>query len=93
MRVTFLAKVQKTNAVLMRIVSLFHRLALNVEVLTFHQAPEPTEASVTITVGAEADQSLRIEAHLLKIVEVLDVEVQRDCQTKANLHGKNQNIE
>jgi acetolactate synthase I/III small subunit len=75
MRTTFLVRVENTAGVLMRVVTLFHRLALNIDRLTFGPTDESNMSFVIITLDVEREQSLRIEAHLLKILPVLRVDV------------------
>jgi acetolactate synthase-1/3 small subunit len=65
---------QNRPEALARVVMLFHRRALNIESLTWTRITRADTASMTITVEADSHQSLRIEANLNKLVDVLRVE-------------------
>ena len=76
---TFVVHARRTPELLGRVVSLFHRRAIEIERVT----AEPAEASnvLRIAVCVEADQAVsrRIEANLYKIVDVLSVETVLDA--------------
>jgi acetolactate synthase small subunit len=74
MRVSFEIKTHKTRGVLLRVISLFHRLALDLDGLVFKETAEPNVASLHLTLECEQEATLRIKAQLLKVVEVVSVE-------------------
>jgi acetolactate synthase I/III small subunit len=71
---TFVIYTRRAPEVLGRIVSLFHRRAVDIERLTAERTEEPKVLRVTIEIEADAGQSSRIEANLHKLVDVLAVE-------------------
>lgn len=70
---TFVIYARRTPEVLGRVVSLFHRRAIEIERLTARRAEDANVLRVTISVEAEADQCSRIAANLYKLVDVLFV--------------------
>jgi acetolactate synthase I/III small subunit len=74
MRGTFIVRVEKTPGVLLRVLSLFHRLVLDVEELRYSPTEEANVSCMRIILKTEATAVSRIDAHLQKIVEVISVE-------------------
>jgi len=74
MLITFIVHTQNRPDALARVVMLFHRLALNIEILTWTRNAEADAARIRITVEAGSHQSLRIQANLNKLIDVLRVE-------------------
>jgi len=71
---TFVVYVENKPGVLTRVASLFRRRAFNIDSLTVGRTDKPEVSRMTITVEADHDQALRIEANLYKLVNVLVVE-------------------
>jgi acetolactate synthase I/III small subunit len=71
---TFVVYVENKPGVLTRVASLFRRRAFNIDSLTVGRTDKPEVSRMTITVDADRDQALRIEANLYKLVNVLLVE-------------------
>jgi acetolactate synthase-1/3 small subunit len=71
---TFVAYVEDRPGVLNRIASLFRRRNYNIVSLNVGRTHEPGISRMTFQVEADADQALRIEANLYKMVNVLSVE-------------------
>ena len=66
---------EKSPGALLRVISLFHRLTADVEGLIFRSGENAAIFSMTIVLQIDPDMAPRIEAHLLKIVAVMTVEV------------------
>lgn len=65
---------RRTPETLTRIVSRFHRRAIEIERLTAERADAPNILRITVTLEVDADQAQRIEANLYKLVDVILVE-------------------
>jgi acetolactate synthase small subunit len=76
-RVTFEIQADNRADVLLRVVMLFHRL--NVEVQALYMVRRRSSKTMRVTVTIEADQNgvLRLEANLYKIVQVRSVNTAR----------------
>jgi acetolactate synthase-1/3 small subunit len=77
---TFVAYVEDKPGVLNRIASLFRRRQYNIVSLNVGRTHEGGISRMTFQVAADADKSLRIEANLYKLVNVLSVEDITDKQ-------------
>ena len=88
MRTSFLVRVEKTHGVLLRVISLFHRLALDVDELHFRATDDPKVVSLKITLESDQEVASRIEAHLFKIVEVVSVGVKVEKNRRDGKKGK-----
>jgi acetolactate synthase-1/3 small subunit len=72
---TFVVHARRSPETLARLLSLFHRRALEINRLTADRAQDdPSIWRITVTVDADADLALRIEANLYKLEGVLLVE-------------------
>jgi acetolactate synthase-1/3 small subunit len=71
---TFVVHARRTPDVLGRVVSLFHRRAIEIERLTAEPAKDANVLRVTIEIQADPEQTRRIEANLYKLIDVLLVE-------------------
>jgi acetolactate synthase I/III small subunit len=71
---TFVVYVDNKPGVLSRVVSLFRRRAFNIDSLTVGRTEKPDVSRMTIVTDADADQALRIKAHIYKLVNVLLVD-------------------
>ncbi len=71
---TFLAYVEDKPGVLNRVTSLFRRRAFNIESLTVGRTERPDVSRMTLVVRADDDGAQRLEAHLWKLVNVLEVD-------------------
>ena len=78
---TFVAYVEDKPGVLNRVASLFRRRQYNIVSLNVGRTHEDGISRMTFQVEADADKSLRIEANLYKLVNVLSVEDITDKQT------------
>ena len=65
----FVVHARRTPETLARVVSLFHRRAVEIERLTMERTDDPNSLCITITLETDADQTQRIEANLYKLVE------------------------
>lgn len=74
-RTTLIIQVSRTSGALLRVVSLFHRLALELDSLSFRPVRKANGYSLRIALLLDSSSLPRIEAHLLKIVEVQSVAV------------------
>lgn len=71
----FVVHARRSPETLARLLSLFHRRALEINRLTADRAPDdPSIWRITVTVDADADLALLIEASLYKLEDVLIVE-------------------
>ena len=77
---TFVAYVEDKPGVLNRVASLFRRRQYNIVSLNVGRTHEAGISRMTFQVEADADKSLRIEANLYKLVNVLSVEDITDKQ-------------
>src|ERR1700731_2556472 len=71
---TFVVYVENKPGVLTRVASLFRRRAFNIDSLTVGRTEKPEVSRMTIVVDADRDQTLRVEANLYKLVNVLVLE-------------------
>ena len=71
---TLVVHARKSAETLARLLSLFHRRALEIERLTADHAQDPAVWRITITVQGDEDMARRIEANLYKLEDVLLVE-------------------
>jgi acetolactate synthase I/III small subunit len=71
---TFLLHARRTPEVLGRVVSLFHRRAIEIERLTAEPANYANILRVTIGLQVDSEQTQRIEANLYKLIDVLLLE-------------------
>jgi acetolactate synthase I/III small subunit len=72
--VTFVIYVRRTQEVLGRVVSLFHRRAIEIERLTAGRSGRSEVLQIEVTVDCDHDGAQLIEANLYRIVDVLLVE-------------------
>jgi acetolactate synthase-1/3 small subunit len=71
---TFVVTVEDRPGVLNRVVSLVRRRGFNIESLTVGSTEKRGESRMTMVVRADADTARRVQANLLKLVDVLRVE-------------------
>ncbi len=71
---TFLAYLEDKPGVLNRVTSLFRRRAFNIESLTVGRTERPDVSRMTLVVRADDDAARRLEAHLWKLVNVIEVD-------------------
>jgi acetolactate synthase-1/3 small subunit len=83
---TFVVYARRTPDVLLRVVSLFHRRAIEIEWLTVEPAKDPNILFMTIKVQVDSEQSQRIEANLYNLIDVLQVE-NADRTQRNEAHG------
>ena len=83
---TFVVHARRTPEVLGRVVSLFHRRAIECERLTAERAKDANVLRLTIEVQADSEQTPRIAANLHKLIDVLLVEV-GDRTQRNEAHG------
>ncbi len=76
---TFVVYVENKPGVLNRVASLFRRRAFNIESLTAGHTERPGVTRMTISLEADENTALRIEALLYKLVNVLYVEDVTAC--------------
>ena len=82
---TFVVHARRSPETLARLLSLFHRRALEIHRLTADRAQDdPSIWRIKVTVEADADLALRIEANLYKLEDVLLVE---RCGSVTNKSG------
>ncbi len=72
---TFLVHAEWSPDVLARVVTLFHRLNIEILALTMKRMPVKEGMTIRVTVKAESDRCERIEAHLYKVVQVRSVAI------------------
>jgi acetolactate synthase-1/3 small subunit len=71
---TFLAYLEDKPGVLNRVTSLFRRRAFNIESLTVGRTERADVSRMTLVVRADDDAARRLEAHLWKLVNVIEVD-------------------
>lgn len=71
---TFVVHVRRTPEVLGRVVSLFHKRAIEIERLTAERGTESNTLRITIEVEMDSERMRLFEANLYKLVDVLLVE-------------------
>src|SRR5271157_3773860 len=71
---TFVVHVENKPGVLNRVASLFRRRAYNIESLTVGHTEKPGVSRMSITVETDEGGAARLEAHLYKLVNVLQVQ-------------------
>jgi acetolactate synthase I/III small subunit len=74
MLITLVVRVENKPGVLNRVASLFRRRGFNIESLTVGHTEKPGVSRMTIVLDTDESGSLRIEANLYKLVNVLSVE-------------------
>jgi len=82
-RTTLIIQMSRTSGALLRVVSLFHRLALELDSLSFRAVRKANGHSLRIALLLDSASVPRIEAQLLKIVEVQSVAVWQGISGKA----------
>jgi acetolactate synthase small subunit len=86
---TFVVDARKTPEMLARVVLLFHRLAVEIDGLTFQRRKDDGGFCITIQITGHSDKSRRIEANLYKIVDVLSVEtIPDDARNRVDSCGQ-----
>lgn len=73
---TFVVHARRTPETLLRVLSLFHRRALEVERIVAERSPDREILSITITFVGDENQAQRMEANLWKVEDVIHVEAQ-----------------
>ncbi len=71
---TFIALVENKPGVLNRVASLFRRRNFNIESLNVGRTENPDISRMTIVMDSEALDARKVEAHLYKLVNVIDVQ-------------------
>jgi acetolactate synthase I/III small subunit len=74
MQHTIIALVENKPGVLNRVASLFRRRNFNIESLNVGRTQDPSISRMTIVLDSEAQDARRVEAHLYKLVNVIDVQ-------------------
>jgi acetolactate synthase-1/3 small subunit len=74
MQHTIIALVENKPGVLNRVASLFRRRNFNIESLNVGRTQDPSISRMTIVMDSEAQDARRVEAHLYKLVNVIDVQ-------------------
>ncbi len=74
MKHTLVALVEDKPGVLNRVASLFRRRAFNIESLTVGRTHEPAVSRMTILVDTEQTAPNLVEANLMKLINVVDVQ-------------------
>lgn len=74
MKHTLVALVEDKPGVLNRVASLFRRRAFNIESLTVGRTHEPDISRMTILVDTEQTAPALVEANLMKLINVIDVQ-------------------
>ena len=72
---TFVVHLRKTPETLLRVVSLFHRRAIEIERLTAESEDNRSVLRLTVETRSDSEQAQRIEANLYKLVDVLQVQM------------------
>lgn len=71
---TFVLYVEDRPGVLDRVASLFRRRAYNIDSLAVTRTDRPGVSRIIVEVLADADTARRMEAHLYKLINVLQVQ-------------------
>ncbi len=71
---TIIVRVEDRPGSLNRVVSLFRRRAYNIDSLTVARSERPGVSRITLVVRADPGAAARMEAHLYKLIDVLEVE-------------------
>jgi acetolactate synthase-1/3 small subunit len=74
MQHTIIALVENKPGVLNRVASLFRRRNFNIESLNVGRTENPAISRMTIVMDSEALDARKVEAHLYKLVNVIDVQ-------------------
>jgi acetolactate synthase-1/3 small subunit len=74
MQHTLIALVENRPGVLNRVASLFRRRNFNIESLAVGRTEDPEISRMTIVVEGEPVETARIEANLVKLVNIIDVQ-------------------
>ena len=72
---TFVLHAWRTPQVLVRVLVEFHKRAMEIDRMTAEPGKNRKELRISITVAANPEAARRMEANLLKIVEVARVEM------------------
>jgi acetolactate synthase-1/3 small subunit len=80
---TFVVHARRTPETLLRVVSMFHRRAIEIEKLTAEAADDPCVLCITVSLEVGTDHAERMEANLEKLVDVLLVESSESNQEHA----------
>ena len=70
---TLVVHAQRSRETLLRVLSLFHKRALDVERMVAERARDSDLLSITITSAEDQDQARRLEANLWKLEDAIDV--------------------
>ena len=84
MQHTIIALVENKPGVLNRVASLFRRRNFNIESLNVGRTENPLISRMTIVMDSEALDARKVEAHLYKLVNVIDVQelTNQPCVTR-----------
>lgn len=74
MQHTLIALVENKPGVLNRVASLFRRRNFNIESLNVGRTEKPEISRMTIVVDSEINKASQVEAHLYKLVNIIDVQ-------------------
>ena len=74
MQHTLIALVDNRPGVLNRVASLFRRRNYNIESLAVGRTENPEISRMTIVIEGQTDDTARIEANLIKLVNIIDVQ-------------------
>ena len=72
---TFVLHARRSSHVLVRVLAEFHKRAIEIDRMAAEPGKNRKELRISITVTANPEAARRMEANLLKIVEVVRVEV------------------
>jgi acetolactate synthase I/III small subunit len=76
---TFVVHARRTPEVLLRLVSLFHRCAIEIERPTAKRFSASNTLRVTLEVETDPERTQLIEANLYKLIDVVFVESSGSC--------------
>jgi acetolactate synthase small subunit len=89
-QVTFVIQAENRADVLPRVVMLFHRLNVEVAALYFVQRQGSETMRLSVTVEADRERAMRMEAHLYKIAYVVSVKAEHGTKDRLNLLDPNE---
>ena len=72
---TFVLHARRTPHVLVRVLAEFHKRAIEIDRMTAEPGRNRKELRISITIATSPEAARRMEANLLKIVEVMRVEM------------------
>jgi acetolactate synthase small subunit len=75
-RFRFVIQAENRGDVLARVVLLFHRLNIEITALYLVRRRASATMRMTVTVEADRDRAVRLEAHLYKVVQVKSVRLE-----------------